>query len=246
MKKILVLWCLVVLLSCFLLPLASSGIEPQIPAGASWGMTLEQIQQLPELDHDETGKLQSSYSIYSTSQIELVARWQGRAISFHVANESGFYAVSVDMIVLAEQHAPIAADQEILDLEQCAPIRFVVLQKYGRPQGLSPTWDAAEIAPLLLPSNEIGNIESQSRVWPYARNWLIWEGQETRLALGEQSVWYASRLGLAKRDRIKKEREEQRDTALSRMLDQRARRQQKMEEAQEAMPSRARVVEALF
>ncbi|MBI3250050.1 MAG: hypothetical protein HYZ50_26445 [Deltaproteobacteria bacterium] len=209
-------------------------------------MTLEQIQQLPELAHDETGTLQSTYTIYSTSQIELVARWQGRAISFHVANESGLYAVSIDMILLAAQHTPIAADQEILDLEQCAPIRFAVLQKYGRPQGLSPTWDATEISPFLLSSHETGDLESQSRAWPYARNWLIWEGQETRLALGERSVWYASRLGLAKRERVKKEREEERNASLSRMMDQRARRQRKIEEAREAMPLRAHIVDSLF
>ncbi len=94
--------------------------------------------------------------------------------------------------------------------------------------------------------HEIDDIEGLSRIWPYARNWLIWEGQETRLALGEQSIWYASRLGLAKQERSKKEREEEQNTALSRTLDQRAQRQRKIEDAREALPSRARSIEALF
>lgn len=246
MKTLFILWSCGFLLSYFFLSSALGNIEPQIPAGASWGMTLEQIQQLPELERDETGTLRSMYTIHGTSQIELVARWQGRSISFQVANENGLYAVSIEMIAMTAQHTPIAPDQEILDLEQCAPIRFAVLQKYGRPQGISSTWDATEIASLPIVPQEIDDIEGQSRIWPYARNWLIWEGQETRLALGEQSIWYASRLGLAKQERSKKEREEEQNMALSRTLDRRAQRQRKIEEAREALPSRARDIGSLF
>ncbi len=246
MKTLFILWSRSFFLSCFFLSSALGSIEPQIPAGASWGMTLEQIRQLPELERDETGTLHSSYTIRGISQIEFVARWQGRSISFQVANEGGLYALSIEMIALTAQRTPIAPDQEILDLEQCAPIRFAVLQKYGRPQGMSSTWDATEVASRPTLPHEIDDIEGLSRIWPYARNWLIWEGQETRLALGEQSIWYASRLGLAKQERSKKEREEEQNTALSRTLDQRAQRQRKIEDAREALPSRARSIEALF
>jgi hypothetical protein len=75
---------------------------------------------------------------------------------------------------------------------------------------------------------------------------LIWEGQETRLALGEQSVWYASRLGLVKRENAKRVWDQEQDSSLNRELERRAKRQQQIDDARTAIPSRVRKVESFF
>jgi hypothetical protein len=74
----------------------------------------------------------------------------------------------------------------------------------------------------------------------------VWEGAETRLALGEQSVWYASHVGLAKRQRARREMEKEQDKSLDRELARRAQRQQEIEDAREATASRASTVEPFF
>ncbi len=226
---------------------AHAGVEPQVPAGASWGMTLEQTRKLAELEHDAAGELQHAYEIRGASQIELVARWQGRAISFYVGRDVGLYAINIEMTPRTLQHGPIAADQDMVELEQCAPIRQAILQKYGAPMGLGASWETSEILP--LPSLRIAAKRSEQTDdtdWPYARNVLLWEGQETRLALGEQSVWYVSRLGLAQRDRVKRNWEQEQDVAFTRELERRAQRQQQIDEARAAVSARAHKVEPLF
>ena len=35
--------------------------------------------------------------------------------------------------------------------------------------------------------------------WFYALSWLIWEGHETRIAVGEQEIWYVSQAWLEQR-----------------------------------------------
>ena len=247
MRKMLILvgmWC-----SAYsLIPSqALAGVEPHPPVSASWGMTLEQVQRLPELEHATDGTLQNSYSIRGTSQIELVARWKGRTVSFYVAHDIGLYAINFEMTPQRIQHAQTTTDPELLDLEQCAPIRLAIMRKYGTPTGLAVTWDTNEISPFSSGRNfSTVTIETASTEWPYARNLVLWEGQETRLALGEESVWYVSRLGLIRRERAKQELEKARELSFARELERRAKRQQQIEEAREAVPSRAEAVTALF
>lgn len=246
MKRLLFLG-VVSLLSGVMCVAARAGVEPQAPMGVSWGMTMEQIQRLPELEHAANNTLQHAYTIRGAAQTELVARWQGRAVSFHVANDFGLYAINIEMTPQSVQHTQVAADQELVDLEQCAPVRLAIRRKYGAPTGVATTWDTTEIAPLASTKQTASqDVTADSVKWPYARNWLLWEGQETRLALGEQSVWYASRLGLAKRERLKREWEKERELSLSRELERRAKRQQQLDEARDAVMSRANAVEASF
>ncbi|MGE0680641.1 MAG: hypothetical protein AB7P69_07000 [Candidatus Binatia bacterium] len=210
-------------------------------------MTLKQIQDLPALERDAGKKLQKSYIIRGVSKDEFVALWQGRPISFLVSKDFGLYAVNVEMTPQAMQHTQNAADQELLDLEQWAPIRFVIMQKYGPPVGLAVTWDISEISPLSQRRGSAAvDMEETAIQWPYARSWLVWEGAETRLALGEQSVWYSSRVGLAKRQRARKELEKELDRSLDRELARRAQRQQRLEDARDTIASRASTVESLF
>jgi len=208
-------------------------------------MTMEQVQQLPNLDRNAEGQLQNSYIIRGTSQDELVALWKERPISLYIDKDLGLYAINLEMTPQALQHTQNAADQELMDIEQFAPIRFAILKKYGFPLGLVITWDADEIT-ALENSGESIDLEETALQWPYARNWLIWEGAETRLALGEQSVWYASRISLAKRQRTKSDRAREQEQALDRELTQRAKRQQQLEDARETVSSRASVIEPFF
>jgi hypothetical protein len=210
-------------------------------------MTLEQIQHLPELERGAGKNLQQSYIIRGVSQDELVALWKERPISFLVSKTLGLYAINVEMTPRAIQHTQNVADQDLLDLEQWAPIRFAIMQKYGVPLGLAITWDTSEISPL----SQVGgpaafDVEETAIQWPYARSWLVWEGAETRLALGEQSVWYASRVGLAKRQTARQELEKEQDRSLDRELGRRAKRQQQIEDARETVASRASAVEPFF
>jgi hypothetical protein len=224
-----------------------AGVEPQIPVGASWGMTLEQARKLPELEHTATGELQHAYEIRSSSQVELVARWQGRAISFYIAHDIGLYAINIEMTPQALQHGPLEADQDLVEIEQWAPIRQAIRQKYGAPTGLAPSWDSTDLSPLSTSRTASQTDEEpEDPDWPYARNVLLWEGQETRLALGEQSVWYASRLGLAKRENAKRAWDQEQDSSLNRELERRVKRQQQIDDARAAIPSRSRKVESFF
>lgn len=226
---------------------AFAGLEPQFPLSASWGMTMEQVQKIPELDRSTSGSLQSSYLIRGVSQNEFVARWRGRTVSFYVARDFGLYAINIEMTPQILHNTPNAGDQELLDLEHCAPIRLAVMQKYGHPMGIAATWDTSEVSALSLSFRSFKwDVERESRTWSYARNWLIWEGQESRLALGEQSLWYVSRVGLAQRERKRLELEKERDLSLDRELERRAKHQQQIEEAREAVTSRAQAFSPLF
>lgn len=230
----------------FVLTPANASPEPQVPTGASWGMTLEQVQHLTELERAVDGTLQNSYLIRGVSQNELVARWNGRAVSFYLARDYGLYAINIEMTPQAVQHTQNALDPELLDLEQCAPIRLAVMQKYGAPIGIAATWDTQEITPLPPSSSTTRDLEAEARQWSYARNWLLWEGQESRLALGEQSLWYIGRVGLAKREGMKLELEKERDQFLDRELERRVKRQQQVDEARDAVTSRAHTFTSFF
>src|SRR5438046_6431913 len=111
-------------------------------------MPIEHVQRLPDLERAPGGTLKGAYIMRANSQTELVARWQGRAVSFFFGRDFGLYAIGVEMVPQAEQHTPTAADLELQDLEQCAPIRLAVIHKYGTPHGLADSWEAAEVTPL--------------------------------------------------------------------------------------------------
>jgi hypothetical protein len=226
---------------------AQSQPEPRIPLGAVWTLTLEQAQRLPDLERAADGTLKASYTIRSSSQIELVTRWQGRTVSLLFARDFGLYAIGVEMVPWASQHSPTAADPEVQDLEQCAPIRLAVMRKYGAPQGIAESWEATEVTPLpVTPTSPIARGETQSLHWPYARNWLVWEGKDTRLALGEQFVWYVSRAGLARREQARRALEKEGQASQERDAERRAQRQRHLGQAREEVLSRARGLESLF
>lgn len=226
---------------------AQSQPEPRIPLGATWSMTIEQAHNLAELERAPDGTLTASYTIRASSQTELVARWQGRAVSLFFARDFGLYAIGLEMVPQAHQHTPIAADPALQDVEQCAPIRLAVMRKYGTPRGIAESWDAAELAPLPASSvNATARAEAGAVHWPYAANWLIWEGAVTRLALGEQFVWYVSRAGLAHRERARQAVATEGQAAWEREAQRQAQRRQEVDLARQRVQWRAREWESLF
>ena len=224
-----------------------AGEEPRIPAGVSWGITLEQVQRLAGLDRNEEGTPRHGYVIRGATRDEFVALWQDRLISFYIAKDIGLYAINIDMTPQSIRHTQAVADQELTDIAWYAPIRLAILQKYGPPSGIVQTWDADELTPLSLAENaEMTTMETVAIRWPYARNWLVWEGAETRLALGEQSIWYASQLGLLKRQRQRKDNDEEQERSAERELTRQMNRQQQLEAARAAVPSQAETLLSLF
>lgn len=226
---------------------AQAPSEPQIPLGATWAMPFDQGQKLSGLERAADGSLKASHTIRSNSQIELVASWQGRTISLLFDRGFGLYAIGVEMTPWTTQHSSTAVDPEQQDLEQCAPIRLAVIRKYGTPQGVATSWESLEVLPLstgwrgATTFTEAGAID-----WPYARNWLIWEGKETRLALGEQFVWYVSKAGLVAREQARQALEKEQRSVQEQDRTRRAERQQQLDRARRAVLAHAQDLEALF
>jgi hypothetical protein len=209
---------------------------------------MEQVQRLSGLDRTPKGALKVSYTIRSNSQVELVTSWQGRLVSLFFAKGFGLYAIAIEMTPWAAQHSATATDTEQQDLEQCAPIRLAILHKYGTPQGMVESWDALTILPLPEDWKSGATLISEAGAidWPYGRNWLLWEGPETRLALGETFVWYVSKAGLDYKEKVRQalEKEELATQAQDRV--RLIKRQLQLEHAREDAPSRAQELEALF
>ena len=220
---------------------------PQIPLGATWTMSIDQARQLSGLERGTDGSLRASSTIRSNTQTELLARWRGRGISFFFAQGFGLYAIGMEMTPWTVEHSSTASDPEQQDLEQCAPIRLAVLRRYGSPRGVVETWESTSVLPL---TNERRGVppftEARAIDWPYARNWLIWEGEETRLALGERFVWYVSLEGLTYREKMKQAGEKQHLAAQSRKALRRTQRQEELNQAREAVGPRAQELESLF
>lgn len=234
---------------CGLSALAGAQAPPelQIPLGATWAMPFEQGQQLSGLERAADGSLKASHIIRSNSQIEFVASWQGRTVSLLFDRGFGLYAIGVEMTPWAAQHSSTVIDPEQRDLEQCAPIRLAVIRKYGTPQGVATSWESLEVLPLprgwhgATTFTEAGAID-----WPYARNWLIWEGKETRLALGEQFVWYVSKAGLVAREQARQALEKEQRSVQEQDRARQAARQQQLDRARQAILAHAQDLEALF
>ena len=238
-------WGLPVLLSS--LAAAQVPPEPQPPLSASWKMSLRQVRALPQLDRGPGGELLHSHMVRAKSQTELVARWRDRAVSFVFARDFGLYAVGIEMIPWTVQHTATETDLELRDLTHSAPVRLAVAGKYGRPHGVSALWSAQEFIPLESSRLRTAPYSQTSLInWDYGRSWLIWRGQTTRLALGEQSVWYVGRDGLAHRQRL--ERAEDVDSLIEQARDeaQDAARRQQLERARRQLPAQARRLERLF
>ena len=228
--------------------LAQTQPELSIPLGARWAMSMEQAQKLPALDRTAKGALKVSYTVRSNSQIELVTSWQGRLTSLYLAHGFGLYAIAVEMTPWAAQHLAAAAEPEQEDLEQCAPIRLAVLRKYGTPQGIVESWDALNVLPLPEDWKSGETLISETGVidWPYGRNWLVWEGDETRLALGETFVWYVSKAGLDYREKMREALEKEGLAVQAQDRVRLIKRQLQLERARQDVPSQAQELEALF
>jgi hypothetical protein len=234
---------------CGLSTLAGAQARPdlRVPLGARWTMSLEQARRLPGLDRTPRGSLQASSFIRSNSQVEFDTRWQGRTVSFLFARGFGLYAIGVEMTPWAAQHSAAVADTEQRDLEQCAPIRLAIIRKYETPQGMVESWDDLKVLPLSAGWDTAATFsEARAIDWPYGRNWLAWEGEETRLALGEQFVWYVSKAGLAYREKERLALEKEGLAAQARDKERLVKRQSQLKQARENVLSRAQELEALF
>jgi hypothetical protein len=234
---------------CSLSTFAGAQAQPEVPAllGARWTMPLEQAQQISGLDRTPKGALKASFTIRSNSQVELVASWQGRTVSLLFAKGFGLYAINVEMTPLAAQHSAAAADLEQRDLAQCAPIRLAIIRKYGTPQGMVESWDSPTVFP--LPTNwdkTPAFSEAKAIDWPYARNSLVWEGEETRLALGEQFVWYVSKAGLVYKEKMREALEKEGLAAQAQDSVHLIQRQLQLDRTRQNVPSHAQELEALF
>ena len=222
--------------------------ELSVPLGARWTMPLEQAQRLPGLDRTPKGALKVSYTIRSNSQVELVTSWQGRLVSLLFARDFGLYAIAVEMTPWAVQHLETATDPQQQDLEQCAPIRLTILRKYGTPQGMVESWDDLKVLPLPGDWQSGATLTSEAGAidWPYGGNWLVWEGEETRLALGETFVWYVSKAGLDYKEKMRQVLEKENLATQAQDRVRLIKRQLQLEHAREDASSRAQELEALF
>jgi hypothetical protein len=210
-------------------------------------MSIDQVRQLSGLERGTDGSLRASSTIRSNTQTELLARWQERGVSFFFAQGFGLYAIGLEMTPWTVEHSSTASDPEQQDLQQCAPIRLAVLRRYGPPRGLVETWESSTVFPLTDERRGFPPFtEARAIDWPYARKWIIWEGEETRLALGERFVWYVSLEGLTYREKMKQASEKQNLAPQAREAQRRAQRQEDLKQAREAVGPRAQELESLF
>ena len=235
----------------FLMLGAGVGVQPapahaqselRLPLGAEWRSTLAQIEQLPSLERQADGSLKVSTTIRSGPEIVLYATWQARTITFRIDRNFGLYALGIEFVPEAVQHAPETDDSELPDLTYRAPMRLAVVNKYGRPQALTSQWDDLDASPLPDAGWKKANVID----WSYAMSWLVWRGQETRIAVGEQEVWYVSRALLNRRRRARALLEQHALTAHGVDLVRQAEHQQRLDRARGAIPTRAEALEPLL
>ena len=163
-------------------------------------------------------------------------------MTFRIDRDFGLYALGIELVPEAIQHAIETDDAELYDLEYRAPMRLAVVNKYGEPQGLAPQWDGLDIRSL----PDSGWKDSSVTDWSYALSWLVWEGQDTRIAVGEQEAWYVSQAWL-EQHRQARTFLEQHPTAVQGIdLVRQAARQQRLDHARSAIPTRAAELEPLL
>lgn len=222
-----------------LFSLAHAQSTAPLPLGAEWQSTLTQIEQLPGLERIADGDLKAASTIRSGPEILLYATWQTRTVTFRIDRDFGLYALGIELVPEAVQHAIETDDTELYDLEYRAPMRVAVVNKYGRPQGLTTQWDGLDIRSLPDASWQ----ESSVTDWSYALSWLVWEGQDTRIAVGEQEVWYVSQAWL-EQHRQARTFLEQHPTAVQGIdLVRQAARQRRLDHARGAISTRAAELE---
>lgn len=221
--------------------------QPQPPLGAAWNMSLTQVQELIVLDRNADGSLRHSHLIHANSEKELVTRWQDQIVTFLFSPDFGLYAVGIETIPWTVQHTAEETDLEIRDMKYSAPVRVAVAAKYGPPDAVGVLWSAEELTPLA--ENRISTTphgEANFIDWNYGRSWLIWQGHTTRLALGDQSVWYASQAGLAYRAKIERAVEQEPLDEQAKDAQKDAEREQRLQRTRQQITSQAKSLESLF
>ncbi len=214
----------------------------RLPLGAEWQSTLAQVEQLPGLERVADESLKAAVTIRSGPEIVLYATWQTRTVTFRIDRSFGLYALGVELIPEAVQHALETDDTELSDLEYRAPVRVAVVNKYGPPQGLTTQWDGLDIRPL----PDSGWKQSNVIDWSYALSWLVWKSQDTRIAVGEQEVWYVSQAWLEQRRQARTFLEQHAVAVQDIDLVRQAARQQRLDHMRAAIPTRAAELEPFF
>ena len=227
--------------------LAAPLSEPQLPLGAHWTMSLQQVEQLQSLDRTPNGVLLNTHRVSANTETEFVAYWQGRIVTFLFAENFGLYAVGIEMVPWLTQHTITETDLELRDLKYSAPIRVAIATKYGVPQGVSVLWSAEEVISLAESRISTKPYSAEGLIdWDYGRSWLVWQGVSTRLALSDQSVWYASREGLAYRRQVEQAQEQEAFVEDEKEAQREAARQHNLVQERQGVASRAVDFEALF
>ena len=213
-----------------------------LPLGAEWQSTLTQIEQLPGLERAADESLKAAATIRSGPEIVLYATWQTRTVTFRIDRDFGLYALGIELVPEAVQHAIETDDAELYDLEYRAPVRLAVVNKYGRPQGLTAQWDGLDIRSL----PDSGWQQSTVIDWSYALSWLVWKSQDTRIAVGEQEVWYISQAWLEQRRQARTFLEQHAVAVQDIDLVRQAARQQRLDRVRNAISAQAAELEPLL
>lgn len=210
-----------------------------LPLGVEWQSTLTHIEQLPDLERAADESLKAAATIRSGPEIVLYATWQTRTVTFRIDRDFGLYALGIELVPEAVQHAIETDDAELYDLEHRAPVRVAVANKYGQPNGLTAQWDGLDIRPL----PDAGWQQSTVIDWSYALSWLVWKSQDTRIAVGEQEVWYVSQAWLEQRRQARTFLKQHAVAVQDVDLVRQAARQQRLNRARAALPTRAAELE---
>ena len=233
---------LVFFLPVYIAPLVHAQAEPHVPLGAEWHLSLAQVEKLPSLEREKDGSLKVATTIRSGPEIVLYATWQSRTVTFHMDRTFGLHAIGIELVPEAVQHAPEADDSELRDLQYRAPMRLAVVNKYGKPRGLTNLWDGLEVTPIADSDWKKMNITD----WVYGLSSLVWEGSTTRIAVGEQEIWYVSQAWLEQRKLAKAFLAQRAVTAQGADIVREAERQQRLDRARAAIPERAVAFEPLL
>ena len=223
-------------------PLARAQPEPQIPFGAMWNLTLAQTEKLSTLERDTRGSLKTASIIRSGEEIVLFATWRERTVTLQIDRAFGLYAIGIELVPETIQHSLAANDSRLRDLEYRAPMRMAIVNKYGKPHGICGLWEALDVNALqdsLWKKTHVAD-------WFYTLSWLIWEGHETRIAVGEQEIWYVSQTWLGQRRQARALLEQHALTAHDSDLVRQAERQRRLDQARDAISARAEEFEPLL
>ena len=242
------IFTLVSSVSLMLLPISVlARPEPQPPLGAQWQMSLKQVERLPSLERTAEGTLLNAHRVSANSETELVTYWRDRIVTFLFAEQFGLYAVGIEMVPWVTQHTVTETDLELRDLKYNAPIRVAIATKYGTPQGVGVVWSAEEVVSLQESRISSKPYSAEGLIdWDYGRSWLVWQGAATRLALSDQSVWYASQEGLAYRRQVEQVHEQEAFAEDKETAEQEAARQRQVNQHRDRVVSKAADFEALF